>query len=377
MSESIKNNPFLLADRARSSGSVVSPSRKQAERVSVSESATTSASPLAPLLEETVAIVPRLYSMSEGSKQNPTMLDDPARSSQARSPSHRKSHRKQAARASASEAALTSASPLAPLLEQLATIEKSPAAVPPSSEAVAAAVPRAGDDFLARLAKVEADTSEAKRVPASRDSRLATTSRSLPRATHQSASRAEIAPGASIPDASANTRAVATARAIATGRAFATGRGIATARIIELDPEVKRELSALDYDLIEVLGRGDIALVRSSWLLAQRDLQPNYRIVRRQDLKPVGGITPHLEPEEAKRLLLKGERAIGALSFGWPIQGNPDPTGHRIQAFSRALLKRTDIEAFFWDYPSLYQNSDHSPRTDEQDRAFKRGLRVV
>jgi Ran GTPase-activating protein (RanGAP) involved in mRNA processing and transport len=144
-----------------------------------------------------------------------------------------------------------------------------------------------------------------------------------------------------------------------------------------IDPEVKRELSALDNDLAEVLERGDIALVGAKWLKAQLARQPDYRIVRRQDLKPVGGITPHLEPEEAKRLLLKGERAIGAFSLGWPTSGNPDPTGHRIEALWRALQERPDIEAFFWDFPSLYQNSDQSPRTEEQERAFKRGLGVM
>jgi len=144
-----------------------------------------------------------------------------------------------------------------------------------------------------------------------------------------------------------------------------------------IDPEVKRELSALDSDLAEVLGRGDIALVSAKWLKAQLARQPDYRIVRRQDLKPVGGIKPHLTPKEAKRLLLEGRRAVGAFSLGWPTQGNPDPTGHRIQAFWHALLERPDIEAFFWDYPSLYQDSDHSPRTKKQGRAFKRGLDVV
>ena len=148
-------------------------------------------------------------------------------------------------------------------------------------------------------------------------------------------------------------------------------------KLVDIDPEVKRELSALDSDLAEVLGRGDIALVSAKWLKAQLARQPDYRIVRRQDLKPVDGIKPHLTPKEAKRLLLEGRRAVGAFSLGWPTQGNPDPTGHRIQAFWRALLERPDIEAFFWDYPSLYQNSDHSPRTNEQERAFKRGLRVV
>jgi hypothetical protein len=50
--------------------------------------------------------------------------------------------------------------------------------------------------------------------------------------------------------------------------------------IDDIDPEVKRELSALDSDLAEVLGRGDIALVSAKWLKAQLARQPDYRIVR-------------------------------------------------------------------------------------------------
>eukprot|EP00900_Chrysochromulina_parva_P020488 jgi/Chrpa1/3072/Chrysochromulina_OHIO_Genome00022377-RA len=42
-----------------------------------------------------------------------------------------------------------------------------------------------------------------------------------------------------------------------------------TRKLVDIDPEVKRELSALDSDLAEVLGRGDIALVSAKWLKAQ------------------------------------------------------------------------------------------------------------
>eukprot|EP00900_Chrysochromulina_parva_P019578 jgi/Chrpa1/27621/Chrysochromulina_OHIO_Genome00027485-RA len=60
----------------------------------------------------------------------------------------------------------------------------------------------------------------------------------------------------------------------------------ALTELVDIDPEVKRELSALDSDLADVLGRGDIALVSAKWLKAQLARQPDYRIVRRQDLKP-------------------------------------------------------------------------------------------
>ena len=129
---------------------------------------------------------------------------------------------------------------------------------------------------------------------------------------------------------------------------------------------------ALSFDdrLAEVLGSGDIALVRSAWLLAQPE---DYRIVRRQDLQPLGALSPLLEPDEAVRLLRKGRRNVGALTYGWPTAGNADPTGHRARLLRRALRERPDIEAIFWDFPSLFQH----PRTEVQERKFKNGLGVV
>ena len=56
-----------------------------------------------------------------------------------------------------------------------------------------------------------------------------------------------------------------------------------------------------------------------------------------------------------------------------PVAGDPDPTGERVKAVRRALAEQPHIEAFFWDFPSLFQN----PRSSQQDAAFKRALKVV
>ena len=73
------------------------------------------------------------------------------------------------------------------------------------------------------------------------------------------------------------------------------------------------------------------------------------------------------------RLLRKGRRNVSALTYGWPTAGNADPTGHRARLLRRALRERPDIEAIFWDFPSLFQH----PRTEVQERKFKNGLGVV
>ena len=126
-----------------------------------------------------------------------------------------------------------------------------------------------------------------------------------------------------------------------------------------LSQEMVQSLTRLDDRLVDVLERGDIRLVRSDWLLAQPE---EYRIVRRQDLAPVGGVPPHLSPEEAAGLIRQGRRCVGVLTYGWPTAGNPDPTGSRVAALRRALEERRDIQAFFWDFPSLHQR----PRTAEE-----------
>ena len=107
-------------------------------------------------------------------------------------------------------------------------------------------------------------------------------------------------------------------------------------------------LAALDDELLKVLEQGDIRLVRSLWLLKQAD---DFHIRRRQDLEAQDGgeDSPLMRPEEAVRLVQRGRRAAGVLSYGWPSPGDPDPTRHRIQAVRRALAEHTFIEGFFWE----------------------------
>ena len=81
-----------------------------------------------------------------------------------------------------------------------------------------------------------------------------------------------------------------------------------------LPEETRKLLSELDDRLVEVLQGGDIALVRTAWLLA---LPEGTRLVRRQELEMIEGITPLLTPQEAVEAIRKGNRGVGALSHGW------------------------------------------------------------
>ena len=106
--------------------------------------------------------------------------------------------------------------------------------------------------------------------------------------------------------------------------------------------EAFEQLASLDDRLEEVLRAGDICLFRSKWLLEQ---EPSYRIQRRQDLDE----TALLSCEEAVELIRRRNRCIGALTYGWPSAGDPDPTGHRVAVLKRALFTNPHIEACFWE----------------------------
>ena len=85
------------------------------------------------------------------------------------------------------------------------------------------------------------------------------------------------------------------------------------------------------------------------------------------------GGSPLLTPEEAIALIRKGDRSAGSLSYGWPLQGNPDPTGHRLKILREALSVHVNIEAFFCDFASLFQK----PRTEDEEAAFRRSIDVM
>ena len=103
-------------------------------------------------------------------------------------------------------------------------------------------------------------------------------------------------------------------------------------------------LSSLDDRLVAVLERGDIRLLRVKWV----EVQPEgFKIQRRQELEALqeeiekhGGLTPLLGCKEAADLIRNGKREAGALSYGWILPWDPDPTGERTKLLRQELAKR-------------------------------------
>ena len=130
----------------------------------------------------------------------------------------------------------------------------------------------------------------------------------------------------------------------------------------------------LDERLITVLTNGDIRLLRVKWLLAQRE---DYKIQRRQELEKLErddrGLSPFLTGEEAVTLIRNGAREVGALSYGWLLPWDPDPTRERLRLLQRVLKQKTYIKAIFWDQATLYQ----PPREPREQAAFDRALDVM
>ena len=130
----------------------------------------------------------------------------------------------------------------------------------------------------------------------------------------------------------------------------------------------------LDERLITVLTNEDIRLLRVKWLLAQRE---DYKIQRRQELEKLEraeqGLSPFLTGEEAADLIRNGAREVGALSYGWLLPWDPDPTRERLRLLQRVLKQKTYIKAIFWDQATLYQ----PPRIKREQAAFDRALKVM
>ena len=132
----------------------------------------------------------------------------------------------------------------------------------------------------------------------------------------------------------------------------------------------------LDDKLIEGLEREAIRLLRVEWLLAQPD---GFKLPRRQDLEILErslkgvGLSPLLRGEEAVALMRNGEREVGALSYGWLLPWDPDPTGERMALLRLVLSERPYIKALFWDQATLYQ----PPRSKAEEAAFQDALLVM
>ena len=72
-------------------------------------------------------------------------------------------------------------------------------------------------------------------------------------------------------------------------------------------------------------------------------------------------------------MIRNGEREVGALSYGWLLPWDPDPTGARMTLLRSALEERPHIKALFWDQATLYQ----PPRTQDENDKFVRALNVM
>ena len=162
--------------------------------------------------------------------------------------------------------------------------------------------------------------------------------------------------------------------------------GVVSQASVHSKPAVKRRikaqspvaiLSQLDERLVAKLEAGDIRLLRVKWVEVQPD---GYSVQRRQELEALqeeiekhGGLTPLLGKKEAADLVRSGKREAGALSYGWILPWDPDPTGERTKLLRQELSQRPYIKGLFWDQATLYQ----PPRTEAQQASFERALEVM
>ena len=98
-----------------------------------------------------------------------------------------------------------------------------------------------------------------------------------------------------------------------------------------LPTEVLSTLTRIDDRLVEVLARGDIRLVRVAWLHQQAE---DFIMPYRQQLEAMESAgaspSPLLSPEEAVELIRRGDRSVGALTYGWVSPSQPDPRRIRV-----------------------------------------------
>ena len=135
-----------------------------------------------------------------------------------------------------------------------------------------------------------------------------------------------------------------------------------------------RELQELDAQLIDALRRADIRLLRTEWLRKQ---PVGFLLPKRQQLEAAeerGELpSPLLHPNEAIILIQRADRSVGVLSHGWLTASHCDPAGARVAVVIATLIKFSYLEGLFWDMASMYQK----PRTEQQDEAFGRALKVM
>lgn len=101
-----------------------------------------------------------------------------------------------------------------------------------------------------------------------------------------------------------------------------TPAGVWDAQTGAFSSELRLALTELDKPLLEVLEIGHIRLLRSEWLLKQKD---SFILPRRQELEELEklGQSPLLSCEEAVALIRRGDRSVGALTYRWLTAKHP------------------------------------------------------
>ena len=118
----------------------------------------------------------------------------------------------------------------------------------------------------------------------------------------------------------------------------------------------------IDGPLLAGLRRGDLRLLRCSWLLDHAEValrvpvggdkggKTVLRMLRCQDLPDAAFFTP----EEAAALLQRRDRSVLALSYGWLTAAHPEPDGTTFAAVLKYLRAEPSARAcgLFWDFAS-------------------------
>ena len=87
-----------------------------------------------------------------------------------------------------------------------------------------------------------------------------------------------------------------------------------------------------------------------------------------------GHVAPlFLSGTEAVAVLRSAKRGLGALTYGWLLPDQADPTGERLAIIVAALKQYPHIQGLFWDQATLYQ----PPRSEQEDASFYRALNVM
>ena len=133
-------------------------------------------------------------------------------------------------------------------------------------------------------------------------------------------------------------------------------------------------LRPLDDGFAKVLADRDVLLLDADWL-RKTDLK---KMPYRQELEECHP-EAFASAESAVALLRAGGREIGAVTYGWGSKAHPDPEGGLLRNLQAALKHPScaHVEAFFWDYASLYQHPDFAAgvmKTAEQKASFDRAL---